>query len=406
MNKLTADFFINNRIKLRRVHKGNGLIVLTAYARLQLSTDVPFTFRQESSFWYFTGLDEPEVILVIDGDKEYLILPTRSKFSDISNGEINQDELASISGVIEILTMKAGWERLSKRLKNLKQVSVLLAPPAYIDECDFYTNPARAKLMEDIKSYNQAIEFNDIRLDVARLRSIKQPIEIEQIQTAINITNESFVKIKNQLPKLNYEHEIEAIILETFYKHGSKPAFESVVTSGKKACQIHSEEKHSPLLKTDLVVIDIGAEVNHYCADVARTYSIGSPSVRQKQIHASVATAQQFAFSLLKPGISYRDYEAKMEKFIGQELKALGVIKTATKKEIRRHFPHATSHFLGLDTHDSGDYYSPLEPGMVLAVEPGIYIAEEGIGVRIEDDVLITSEGISILSANLPLTIN
>jgi Xaa-Pro aminopeptidase len=171
------------------------------------------------------------------------------------------------------------------------------------------------------------------------------------------------------------------------------------VAGGKNACTLHNVSNTAPLNSGELVVCDVGAEVSHYAADITRTVCVGKPSARQKAIYAAVLDVQAYALTLLKPGANLKKYEQQVAKRMGEELKNLGLVKRADKKSVRKYFPHATSHFLGLNVHDVGDYQVPLEPGMVLTCEPGIYIPEEGIGVRLEDDVLITKSGNKVLSA-------
>ena len=151
------------------------------------------------------------------------------------------------------------------------------------------------------------------------------------------------------------------------------------------------------------MVIDIGASYGNYCADITRTVALtGKASRRQQQVHEAVCEAQDYAYSLLKPGVIFAEYEKLMEAFVGEKLRELGLIKSISRDSVRQFFPHATSHFLGLDAHDAGDYAHPLEPGVVITVEPGIYIPAEGIGVRIEDDIVITKDGCDVLSKKLP----
>jgi len=152
-----------------------------------------------------------------------------------------------------------------------------------------------------------------------------------------------------------------------------------------------------------LLLMDVGAQYQYYAADLTRTVALASqPSKRQQQVYNAVAEAQDYAYSLLKPGVSLHEYEGQMEEFTGEKLRELGLIKTIKHESVRKYFPHSTSHFLGLDVHDSGDYDLPLEPGVVMTVEPGIYIPEEVIGVRIEDNILITADGNQNLSSRLP----
>jgi Xaa-Pro aminopeptidase len=142
----------------------------------------------------------------------------------------------------------------------------------------------------------------------------------------------------------------------------------------------------------------VGAEVSHYAADITRTVCKGKPTQRQRDVYQAVLESQQYALDLLKPGIKLRSYEKKVATFVGRQLKQLGLITTLDSDSIRKYFPHATSHFVGLNVHDVGDYEQPLRSGVVLTCEPGIYIPEEGIGVRLEDDLLVTAAGKEVLS--------
>jgi Xaa-Pro aminopeptidase len=233
---------------------------------------------------------------------------------------------------------------------------------------------------------------------------IKQPIELAAIRAAIDITirtmKESLKPAK--LRKYAFEYEIEAELSRGFRRRGAVGhGFEPVVASGPRACTLHNVANNGGLSADELLIVDVGAEVGHYSADITRTFSLGSPSRRQQTVHAAVAEIQQFAFGLLKPGTTLKGYEQQVEQYMGEKLRELGLVKTISHNEVRKFSPHATSHFLGLNVHDVGDYDRPLEPGVVLTVEPGIYIPREGIGVRIEDDVLITPGGIKILSDKL-----
>ncbi len=224
------------------------------------------------------------------------------------------------------------------------------------------------------------------------------------IQAAINTTIASIKQATtaSKLSKYEYEYQIEAELNKGFRAKGAAGhAFEPIVASGERACTLHNVANAGALAADELVLLDVGAEVEHYAADISRTFSLGSPSRRQLAVHAAVLEVQEYAFGLLKPGVLMKDYEQKIEHFMGEKLRELGLIKTITHEDVRKFYPHATSHFLGLNVHDVGDYERPLEPGMVLTVEPGIYIPDESIGIRIEDDVVITESGIKILTDKL-----
>lgn len=401
-----SEFFAGNRERLRQLFTGTAPIVITANGLLQQATSEPYRFRQDGNFWYLTGIDEPDIVLVMDKGKEYLIVPGRGASREAFDGTINLEELISVSGVEEVLDEKEGWRRLSSRLKKVRHIATLAANPAYIEVFGMYSNPARAMLIKRMKELNPELELLDLRQHISRMRMVKQPVELDALQKAIDITIDTLKEVTRpaKLAKYAHEYEVEADITRGFRRRGADGhAFWPIVAGGERACVLHNINNNSPLSSDELLVLDVGAMQNHYCADITRTVALGErASRRQQSVHKAVQEAQDYAYSLLKPGVNLQDYEKQMEHYVGEKLRELGLIKTIEHDSVRRYFPHATSHFLGIDVHDSGDYDRPLEPGVVLTVEPGIYIAEEGIGVRIEDDVLITDEGCEVLSGRLP----
>lgn len=401
----SAEFFAGNRARLRELFTGTAPIVITANGLLQRGGDSSFQFQQDSGFWYLTGIDEPDVLLVMDKDKEYLILPQRDNIRETFDGAINASALSQISGITTVLNATDGFKQLSSRLKKVKHVATLAASGPYIEHYGMYANPARAQLIERMKAVNPALELLDLREHLTRMRMVKQGVEIKAIQAAIDITVKTLKEVSRptKLAKYSYEYELEADITRGFRRRGAAGhAFAPIVAGGKRACTLHNTDNNAALTANELVILDVGAEVNHYAADISRTVSLGGkPSRRQQAVHQAVQEVQDFAYSLLKPGVLLKENEEKIEHFMGEKLRELGLIKTINKEQVRRYFPHATSHFLGLDVHDVGDYTQPLAPGMVLTVEPGVYIPEEGIGVRIEDDVLITKTGCKIFSKRL-----
>lgn len=403
---MNSTFFAGNRARLRQLFTGTAPIVVTANGRLQRASDEAFPFAQDANFWYLTGIDEPDIILVLDKNKEYLIVPTREALRQTFDGAINTEELTKHSGIKNIINEHDGWRQLTNRLEKVKHVATLAANPKYIDQLGLYTNPARAELINKIKQINPGIELLDLREHLMRMRMVKQSCEVDAIKHAIDITAAALKEVTRpaKLFKYTYEYEIEADITRYFGRRAATHAFTPIVASGPRATTLHSIANNAALMSDELVVLDVGAEVNHYKADLTRTVALSkSVSKRQQTIYDAVLDAQAYAISLLKPGIQLReDYEKQMEEFVGEKLRELNLIKTIERDTVRKFFPHATSHFLGLDTHDAGDYQRPLEPGMVLTVEPGLYIPEESIGIRIEDDILITEDGNQILSAGLP----
>ena len=407
-SSFSNEFFSSNRQRLRELFTGTAPIVVTANGMLQRGGDSTYAFVQDASFWYLTGIDEPDIILVIDREKEYLIIPERSVSREFFDGAIIDGAITKRSGIQNIYDSKAGWEKLRSRLKKVKHVATIAAPPAYIEAYGMYTNPARATLIRNLKIDNENLELLDLSSHISRMRMIKQPPELRVIQAAIDITINTLKDVlkPTTLRKYSAEYELEANISRGFrFRGATGHAFDPIVAGGSRACRIHYLDNSHPLAADELVVLDVGAEVEHYAADIARTVSIGTPSRRQQAVFAAVIEVQSFAFELLKPNILLKDFEEQVEHFMGEKLRELSLIKSISTESVRAFFPHRTSHFLGLNAHDAGDYDRPLEPGIVLTVEPGIYIEREGIGIRVEDDVLITSEGYKILSNKLPRTL-
>lgn len=399
----TSSFFAGNRRRLRE-SVGGGLIVVPANGLLQRSSiDGSFLFHQDADFWYLTGIDDPDILLVMDGGKEYLIVPDRPAIREAFDGAVNHGPLSRRSGIKEVLDARSGWERLGRRLKKTGSVYTP-AGHKYTERHGIYPNPARGVLAARMRAAGDRPKFNDISLNLARLRMIKQPPELKAIQAAVDITVAS---IKDALKpdmrrKYGYEYELEAEITAGFRRRGADGhSFEPIVAGGKRACTLHNVANDSRLERGELVVMDVGAEVEHYAADITRTVSLGRPTKRQREVHAAVLEVQKFALGLLKPGIKLADYEKQVREHMGEKLLGLGLIRTNTPKDVARFYPHGTSHYIGLYVHDDGDHHRPLEPGVVVSCEPGIYIPREGIGVRIEDDVLITEDGNKVLTAKL-----
>jgi Xaa-Pro aminopeptidase len=398
----TADFFAANRRALAGRAQAEVPIVVAANGLLQRGGDSSYAFTQDANFWYLTGIDEPDITLVMDGDDEFLIVPVREQNRETFDGAVDTAKLTRQSGITKIVDETAGWKHLDQLLTRSGKVCLPAAAPAYLEHYGMYTNPARSRVAERLQHHIANLQIMDIRAELARLRMIKQPAELAALQKAIDITGQTLNDVL-KAPKLKaYEHEyqLEADIARGFrFQGGRGHSFEPIVAGGKNACTLHNVANQSSLTKGDLIVVDVGAEYDHYAADITRTVCMGKPTPRQRNVYDAVSAVQEYALSLLQPGTNLRQYEDKVARRMGQELKALGLIKTAKKADIRKYFPHATSHFLGLNVHDVGDYTQALQPGVVLTCEPGIYIPEEGIGVRLEDDILITKDGHKVLSA-------
>ncbi len=401
-SEFTAEFFRGNREKLRTLFTGTAPIILSANGLLQRSTSMAYPFTQDGNFWYLTGIDEPGVVLVMDKNKEYLIVPNLSHYQEVFDGSLSPEGLAKISGIETILPAKEGWRQLKTRLKKVKHAATIAAPPVFVETYGMYTNPARADLIDSLKKSNSNLELLDLSQHMQRLRMVKQPIEIEMILGAISATKGGMEYVEKKFRAGHYAHEfdIELDLDNQFWKKGAMGhSFDPIIAGGERGLTLHMADK--AMLDPDKqLLLDVGAQYRHYAADISRTW-MREPTKRFAAVHEAVCEVADFAVGLLKPGTILKDYEKQVEDFMGEKLRELGLIKIIEHDSVRKFFPHATSHFLGIDVHDVGDYGRPIEAGTVLTVEPGIYIPEEGIGVRIEDDVLITAAGCQNLSKAL-----
>lgn len=399
MSKLfSADFFTQNRRTLQQKLPTEAPIVVTANGLLQRGADSAYAFTQDANFWYLTGIEEPDITLVIDGTREFLIAPLREGARATFDGAIDQKMLADISGVQEVVNEAAGWKRLDAILERAGKAAALAAAPSYIEQYGMYANPSRQRLQERILQHVSEVDLIDIRLILARMRMIKQAPEIAALKKAIAITAASLKKaFAGDRSRYKHEYQLEAEIAAGFRSRGAVGhSFEPIVAGGERACTLHNVANDHRLSAEEIVVIDVGAEYMHYAADITRTIALKKPTPRQQDVYHAVLSVQADAMAALKPGVQLAESEARVVKLMQKQLKLLKL--PCAEHDIRTYFPHATSHFLGLNVHDVGDYEAPLAPGMVLTVEPGIYIPEEGIGVRIEDDVLITQAGTECLS--------
>jgi Xaa-Pro aminopeptidase len=395
-------FFAGNRQALRKRVTDDMPIVVTANGLLQRGADSGYAFTQDANFRYLTGINEPDITLVISGDDEFLIVPGREATRQTFDGAIDSEQLKRVSGIGKVVDETTGWKHLDFLLERSGQVAMPTPAPIYLQHHGMYSNPARLRVLERMQQHVADLKIVDIREHMARLRMIKQAPELRALREAIDITAATLNEVlaDDALAAYRYEYEIEADVFRGFRKRGAAGhSFEPIVAGGKNACTLHNVANDAKLNTGELLVCDVGAEVAQYAADITRTVSLGAPTARQEAVYGAVQRTQDYALGLLKPGTLLKEYEAKVAKFMGKELVKLKLIKRADDEAVREFFPHATSHFLGLNVHDVGDYMQPLEAGMVLTCEPGIYIKDEAIGVRIEDDVLITDGGNTVLSA-------
>lgn len=375
---------------------------MSAYNQMQRSNDMAFHFEQEANFWWLTGIDYPDWWLIIDGtrDKSWLVAPHVSQSHEIFDGSLSAERAKEMSGVSSVIGQDEA-QSLLRDLSKKHSVVYALGEQPHAEHLDFVLNPAIKSIREQAGRLFATVQ--DCRKELAQLRAIKQPDEIVAMKDAITVTIEGFETVKAKLASVNYEYEIEAEFNYYFRTHGANGhAYDPIVAAGSNACTLHYVANSEKLKKRQLVLLDVGAKSGGYAADITRTYAYGEPTKRQIEVHAAVQAAQREIISLIQPNLSVEQYQRDVDKIMTAALLQLGLMSGREDLEsYHKYFPHAISHGLGVDVHDSLGAPKYLQPGMVLTVEPGVYIPEEGVGVRIEDDILVTASGNSNLSKRL-----
>lgn len=337
--------------------ESNTLYIISGASGKLRNGDVYYPFRQDSDFLYLTGLSIANLVLTLYSDeiilwRESITEKDRIWWSD----KLSDDELSHISGITDVRELS---------------------------ELDIYA--------QEKNSMNEW----DVKKIIHTMRIIKTPDEIEKIRKAISITNVIYEDIITKIEPWMYEYEIEALVAYAFRCYHGTEAFPTIVASGPNACILHYAKNTRKIQEWNLVLLDFGIEIDWYWADISRTFSVGSIfSPRQQELYHVVLDVKQFAEKTLKPGITRRIWNTSVKEYMYNKCKELQLkdIDQYTS-ETNPYFPHSIGHFLGLDTHDVGDADLPLAAGMILTIEPGIYISDENIGIRIEDDYLVTETG-------------
>ena len=401
MKTLSADFFIHNREVAMDKLKG-GLLVVAGYTGMQRSNDAEYKFEQEANFWYLTGVEFPDWWLLIDAkrSKSWLVEPDIDEMHRLFQESLPAAAAKEVSGISEVLTRDKAMSMLRSAAKSHQLVYTIGAPP-YHERFGFMLNPAPNDMRQMLS--RMFTKVDDFRLEMARISAIKQPIEVTMMQQAIDVTIDALKDVKSNMSRYRHEYEIEADLSHTFrYGGGQGHAFDPIIAGGVNATVAHYFTNNSPLRKGTLVMLDVGAKVSGYSADLTRTYAVGKPTKRMQAVHGAVQRAQHEITDMLKPGLSIEEYQTRVDAIVKREMIGLNIIENVEdEKGYRRHFPYAVSHGLGVDLHDALGRPSEFQPGMVITVEPGIHLADEKIGVRIEDDILITENGYRNLSAKL-----
>lgn len=413
--KIDPDLFVQNRHRFISQLKPNSVAVFNSNDFMPTSADGTHPFIQQTDILYLTGIDQEETILVIcpdareDKQKEVLFIKeTNEQIATWEGPKFTKEEAQKISGI--------GTVHWTAEFNTILRPLIVQSENIYLNTNEHLRAVVTVETrdMRFLKWCRQAFPLHNYeRLApiMHNLRALKSQREVKLIKEACRITEKTFRRLLGFIKPGVWEYEIEAEIYHEFLRNRSRgPAFESIVASGIDSCTLHYVKNDKQCNDGDIVLIDFGAEYAHYASDVTRTVPVnGKFSKRQKAVYNAVLGIQRAATQLLKPGNTLDAYQKEVAQLMEKELVRLGVLKKAELKKqsadaplYKKFFPHGTSHHLGLDVHDYGDKYRKFEAGMVFTCEPGIYIRDEAIGVRIENDILITKDGPVDLTETIP----
>jgi Xaa-Pro aminopeptidase len=405
----------------------SAVAVLPAAPVFVRNNDVDHEYRQDSDFFYLTGFDEPESVLVLDAQerKVTLFVRPRDREREVWDGPRAGVDGAKLQfGAHDAFVVSELDEKLPNLLQNRRRIYYRLGASRRFDERLLSAvDRVRARQRTGASAPTEIVDPGAV-LHEMRLR--KSPVEVETMRTAARITREAHELAMQRTRPGMHEYEVEALLLDTFRRHGSeRPAYGSIVGSGPNACVLHYRKNDRRIDGGELLLIDAGCEYGYYASDVTRTFPVGRAFSREQQaIYELVLEAQLEGIAATRPGATLDGIHKLSVDVVTRGLVRLGLLQGDLEKLVeaetyKRFFMHRTSHWLGMDVHDVGAYYEAgkprqLEPGMVLTVEPGIYIAPDddsvppawrGIGVRIEDDVLVTTSVPEVLTAGIPKTV-
>lgn len=413
------------RRQLMRMAGRDAIVIVPAAPERVRNNDAHYPYRQDSDFQYLTGFGEPEAVLALIPGREQgeTILfnrprdPDRERWDGPRAGQegavadLGMDDAFPIEDIDEILPgMIEGRSRVYYHFGRDTDFDLTLIG---------WVNRVRERIRQGARPPHEFVALSHLLHD---LRLYKSRDELRVMRRSARIAAEAHVRaMRTVRPGMN-EHEIEAELLHTFRRHGAVPSYEPIVGGGDNACVLHYRANNAPLRDGDLLLIDAGAEYACYASDITRTFPVnGRYSPEQRALYDIVLAAQRAAIDQVRPGRSFIAYHDAAVRTITAGLIALGLLKGDLERNLReesyrRFYMHKTGHWLGLDVHDVGDYridgeYRELEPGMVVTVEPGLYVAPDlkgvparwrGIGIRIEDDVVVTRGAPEVITADVP----
>jgi len=396
---MKKEFYIKNRKRVFDKIKDNSILILFAGNAPKKTGDEEYPFTPNRNFYYLTGIDEQAHVLLLSKfngeNKEYLFIKDIDEIMEKWNGKtIRKEEAREICGIEEVKYLSELDKFIDKLVLNKEELNIYL---------DLEEKNSSYDYLNKIKDRYYNISIKNAYKIIAELRLVKTEEEINRIRKAIEITIEGVENLMKNTKAGMKEYELEAYFDFVCKKRGVKDlAFKTIAAAGKNATILHYVDNNTELKENDLILFDLGAQYKYYNADISRTFPVsGKFTKRQKEVYNAVLRVNEKIISEMKPGVKFLDINKLARDLIAEECIKLGLIKN--KEDVSKYYYHSIGHSLGMDTHDvelEGRNVT-FEEGMVYTVEPGIYIEKEGIGIRIEDDVLITKDGNEVLTKNM-----
>jgi len=414
--QIDKTLFIRNRKRFCKELKSNSLAIFNSNDIMPTNADGTMEFRQNNDLFHLSGIDQEESILLICPDaldekhREILFLKETNEHIAVWEGaKLNKDQAFETSGIKTVYWLNQFESVLQTLINEVKQV-YLNSNEHLRANVEVETRDAR--FGKWIRETYPTHDYERSAPIMHKIRSIKDEVEIALIQKACDLTGSAFRKILKTIKPGVMEYEIEADIIHEFIRNRSRGfAYTPIIASGASACVLHYIDNNRECKAGDVILMDFAAEYANYASDLTRCVPVsGKFTARQKEVYNAVLRVMKAATKMLVPGTFLHEYQAEVGELMEKELLGLGLItqedidkQTPDSPAYKKYFMHGTSHYLGLDVHDVGSWTKPIEAGMVFTCEPGIYIPEENLGIRLENDILVTENGPKDLMANIPL---
>lgn len=412
---IDPQLFVQNRRRFVRELRSDSIAILHSNDQMPRNGDQYFNFRQNSHFFYLCGIDQPEAVLVLFPDcireqfREVLFIKRSTEKLSIWEGyKYTKEDARRISGIEKVLFLD--------EMPNVLHELILLSKRIYtnVAENDRFQPEVASRDLRFTRDCQQRYpghKYHRAAPILKKLVMIKSEIEIQLLQRCMDITAGAFRRVLGFVRPGVMEYEVEAEITHEFVRNRAEHGYHPIVGSGRNSCILHYNQNDQPCKDGDLLLLDFGAEYANYSADLTRTIPVnGHFNDRQRAVYDAVLRVMREATAMLVPGNNLTDFQKEVGRIMESELLGLGLI---TQTDIRnqdpdwpaykKYFMHGTSHHLGLDVHDANHRYDPFQAGMVFTCEPGIYIPEEGFGIRLENDILVTDHQPVDLMAHIPV---